>query len=193
MQQESGTGNRESGGEEAAYRGPFPDTEPLLTPRDGLGGNLYPIRAYVEVPDEATKRAPAKPLDPELVQQIEDRRREQADRRRRQIERIIRYVVIVLLVLLATRLVLKLTGASPDAPFTLFIYVATAPFLLPFAAMFPNPSSGRFIFEVTTLVAMIVYPVFTWLILKGVYLYSLHGRLRRRSISYRTTIEENDE
>jgi len=42
--------------------------------------------------------------------------------------------------------------------------------LLPFQSLFPNPSSGRFTFELTTLAAIILYPIFAWIILKGVYL-----------------------
>jgi uncharacterized protein YggT (Ycf19 family) len=170
-------------------------TQPLVTERSGLAGDLYPIQTFVEVPAETKPASPSQQqaLDTYLAQEISDYRLERASQRRRQIDRFVRYMVTVGGVFLALRLVLKLTGANPSSPFAAFVYTITAPLLLPFQSLFPNPSAGRFVFEATTLVAMIVYPIFTWLLLKGVYLYYLHGRRRRQTISYHTTVEASDE
>lgn len=70
------------------------------------------------------------------------------------------YLLSLLEALLAFRFVLKLTGANPEAGFTNFVYVLTWPFTSPFLAVFPKTTVQGSIFEWTTLLAMLVY----WLI-----------------------------
>lgn len=76
---------------------------------------------------------------------------------------IVWYVLGVLEVLLAFRFVLKLLGANPAAGFSNFIYSASYPFTLPFSSVFGASRVSGSIFEWTTLLAMAVY----WLVAFG--------------------------
>lgn len=71
---------------------------------------------------------------------------------------ILNLIVGVVETLLSLRLVLKLFGASPQAPFVTWIYETSAPLLTPFANIFPSPRiEGLFILEIPTLFALGVY------------------------------------
>lgn len=76
------------------------------------------------------------------------------------------YILGVLEVLLAFRFVLKLLGANPGAGFSSFIYSVTYPFIAPFSSVFGASSAGGSIFEWTTLLAMVVYWMVAFAILK---------------------------
>lgn len=76
--------------------------------------------------------------------------------------RVIHYVFGVLEVLLTLRLVLRLFAANPDAAFSALIYGVTGPFVFPFQGVFPDPSSRGSVFELSTLLALIVYPLLAW-------------------------------
>lgn len=70
------------------------------------------------------------------------------------------WVLMVLEVALALRFLLKLIGANPSNPFTGFLYGLTNIFLFMFNGIVSNPTFGSAhaeVFEVTTLIAMIVY------------------------------------
>lgn len=76
---------------------------------------------------------------------------------------IVWYVLGVLEILLAFRFVLKLLGANPAAGFSNFIYSLSYPFTLPFSTVFGTTSVSGSVFEWTTLLAMAVY----WLVAFG--------------------------
>src|SRR3989344_1975259 len=73
-------------------------------------------------------------------------------------------------ILLAFRLVLKLTGASIASAFVGLIYGLTGMFILPFEGIFRRGYSQgvetRSILEPSTLVAIVVYAVLAWGIVK---------------------------
>jgi uncharacterized protein YggT (Ycf19 family) len=73
---------------------------------------------------------------------------------------IVWYFVALLEALLLFRFALKLTGANPDAGFSNFIYIITWPITAPFRAVFPTSIVENSVFEFTTILAMFVY----WLI-----------------------------
>lgn len=73
---------------------------------------------------------------------------------------IVWYLLSLLEVLLIFRMILKITGANPEAGFTSFIYALTWPFTAPFLKVFPISAVEGSIFEWTTLLGMAVY----WLI-----------------------------
>lgn len=79
---------------------------------------------------------------------------------------IVWYVLGLVEVLLAFRLVLKLLGANAGAGFTSFIYSVTGPFAAPFAAVFRTSKAQGSVFEWTTILAMFVYWVIAWGIIK---------------------------
>src|SRR6185369_15173433 len=81
-------------------------------------------------------------------------------------ENVIYFIFGLLDVLLAFRLVLKLTGASAASGFVRLIYTLTAIFILPFEGIFhravaPGIETAS-VFEPSTLVAMIVYILLAW-------------------------------
>lgn len=80
---------------------------------------------------------------------------------------IVWYILGIIEILLAFRFVLKLLGANPAAGFTNFIYDVTYMFAAPFLAVF---RSSRIVegsvFEWTTLLAMAVYGIIAWGIIK---------------------------
>jgi hypothetical protein len=69
----------------------------------------------------------------------------------------------VLEALFAVRIILNLIGANQAAGFAQFITRVTTPFLAPFANLMSNPttSSGS-VLEITTLIAMMVYALLAW-------------------------------
>ena len=77
------------------------------------------------------------------------------------------YLLGIIEILLAFRFVLKLVAANPLAGFTSFIYGASYFFAAPFLAVFRTSRivEGS-VFEWTTLLAMIVYAIIAWGIVK---------------------------
>jgi len=69
----------------------------------------------------------------------------------------------VLEALFAIRIVLNFVGANQAAGFTQLITNITTPFLVPFANLMTNPttSSGN-VLEITTMIAMVVYALLAW-------------------------------
>lgn len=73
------------------------------------------------------------------------------------------YILSVIEVLLAFRLVFKMLGARTGNMFVDFLYSITDIFILPFTGIFRTLASGRnisqFVFEPSTVIAMIVYAI----------------------------------
>jgi len=70
--------------------------------------------------------------------------------------------------LLAIRFVLPLLGANPGAGFAQFIYSITKPFLAPFVGLFGAARFESSVFEVDPLVAILVYALIAWVLVKAV-------------------------
>jgi uncharacterized membrane protein len=79
-----------------------------------------------------------------------------------QITRIMRTVMAILEILLGLRFLLKLIGANPASGFAWFIYGITGLFMKPFTDLVSTWYTGETIIEVTTLIAMAVYALFFW-------------------------------
>ncbi len=79
-------------------------------------------------------------------------------------------------VLLALRFVLRLFGANPAAPFGAFVYGVTAPFLAPFVGLFDIPQFNGSVVEIHSLVAIAVYALISWALVKLVWI--LFGETR---------------
>jgi hypothetical protein len=79
---------------------------------------------------------------------------------------IVWYILGLLEVLLAFRFVLKLLGANPSAGFSSFVYGVSYPFAVPFLSVFGTTRVEGSIFEWTTLLAMFVYLLIAWGIVK---------------------------
>jgi hypothetical protein len=76
------------------------------------------------------------------------------------------YLLGLVEILLALRFVLRLLAANPDAGFTNFIYTISGLFTAPFEAVFRNARVQGSVFEWTTLLAMAVYWLIAWAIIK---------------------------
>jgi len=83
-----------------------------------------------------------------------------------QVTQIIWTLVGILEIALGLRFVLKLIAANPDAGFARAIYGLTQPFLAPFTALVGTPTSGGTVLEVTTLIAMAVYALLAWIVVR---------------------------
>ena len=79
---------------------------------------------------------------------------------------IVWYILGIIEILLAFRFVLKLLGANSGAGFTSFIYTVTGPFAAPFVAVFRASKAQGSVFEWTTILAMFVYWVVAWGVIK---------------------------
>jgi hypothetical protein len=82
------------------------------------------------------------------------------------VSQIIYWVFGLIIGLIAIRFVLKLLGANPQAGFAEFIYGITAMLVAPFVGLFGNPQASGSVFEVQSLVAIIVYALVAWLLVK---------------------------
>ncbi|MBX4186809.1 MAG: YggT family protein [Candidatus Doudnabacteria bacterium] len=79
---------------------------------------------------------------------------------------IVWYVLGLLEALLAFRFALKLLSANPNAGFSSFIYQISKPFAAPFLNVFKITKVEGNILEWTTLLAMLVYWLLAWAIVK---------------------------
>jgi uncharacterized protein YggT (Ycf19 family) len=66
---------------------------------------------------------------------------------------------------LGFRIILKLFGANPKAPFVNWVYQTSEPLLYPFRDIFPSPKlSGLFVLEFSALFALLVYSLLAYAI-----------------------------
>jgi len=84
------------------------------------------------------------------------------------VTRYVWYVFYVIEALLALRLILKLLGANPGAAFTDLVYGASGVFVAPFRYVFSAPAAGGSVLELSTILALVVYWLIAWGIVKFV-------------------------
>ena len=87
-------------------------------------------------------------------------------------QRFIWFVAGVIETLIAIRFVLLLLGANQSAGFVDFIYGITSVFVAPFVGIFGEPTYGSFMFEWSSVLAIIVYRLVAWGIVKLITLAS---------------------
>jgi len=87
-----------------------------------------------------------------------------AERRMNQFQatRLVWAILALLEVLLGLRFLLKLIGANAASGFGTFVYGITGLFVAPFNGLLSSWSSGSSLLEVTTLVAMVIYALIFW-------------------------------
>ncbi|HVB61386.1 MAG TPA: hypothetical protein VNE61_09365 [Ktedonobacteraceae bacterium] len=78
------------------------------------------------------------------------------------ITRVIYFILGVLEVIMLLRFIFKLLSANAGNGFVAFLYNLSYVFVAPFNSMFTNPSEGKIVFEITTLIAMLVYALVAW-------------------------------
>jgi uncharacterized membrane protein len=105
-----------------------------------------------------------------------------------QIDRIMYTLLGILEIVLGLRFVLKLIAANPDSGFSVFIYGITGIFIAPFNALIGTPTFGGSSFEATTLIAMAVYALLFWIIVRVLQVAT--SQTTARTVT-RTTREES--
>ncbi len=78
------------------------------------------------------------------------------------------FVITLIDAMVAIRFVMKLLGASTQAPFVGFVYGLTSPLVSPFRGIFADSGQGFFIFEPASLVAIAVYALLGWAIVAAI-------------------------
>lgn len=71
--------------------------------------------------------------------------------------------------LLGVRVLLLLIGANPGSWFAAFVYQLSDLFLWPFRNLVANPGFQNYVFEITSLIAMIVYAFLGWAIVRLIW------------------------
>jgi len=90
--------------------------------------------------------------------------------------------------LLAIRFVLKALGANADAGFAQLIYGVTSPLVAPFVGLFGTPQAANgAVLEVHTLIALVIYALVAWLLVRGAWL--LFGERRSASVARTDTVQ----
>lgn len=70
--------------------------------------------------------------------------------------------------LIGLRVLLKLMAANPSNPFAAFLYGITQPLIWPFQGLTAQPSASGFVLELLSLIAMAVYALLAWALVKAV-------------------------
>lgn len=82
------------------------------------------------------------------------------------VQRVVWFIVGVVCVIIALRFILLLLGANRGAGFTDFIYSISAPLVAPFVGIFGQPSYGKSVFEISSVLAIVIYLLIGWGIVK---------------------------
>jgi hypothetical protein len=104
-----------------------------------------------------------------------------------QITRLVWTILGLLEVMLGLRFLLKLVGANGASGFGTFVYGTTGLFVKPFAGLVSTWTSGDSILEVNTLVAMAIYALLFWGIVRVLSMVMEHSGSRTVT---RTTREQ---
>ncbi|HUZ78973.1 MAG TPA: hypothetical protein VMV93_15440 [Chloroflexota bacterium] len=86
------------------------------------------------------------------------------------------------------RVIFKLIAANPGNAFAAFIYNVSAWFLGPFFGLTGSPAAGRVVLEVPSIIAMLVYALIAWAVVKVVWL-ALSRPATRGASTYDRRIE----
>ena len=81
----------------------------------------------------------------------------------RKLYQLVWLIAIIVEMLIGFRVFLRLIAANPQSGFASFIYGITTPILAPFAGLTTTPSANGVVFEVSSVIAMIVYALLFWL------------------------------
>lgn len=110
----------------------------------------------------------------EITDDVEARQRITLER----VSALIGFLFSALEGLLGLRILLKLMEANPKNEFASAIYNFTGLFLAPFNGLIGNPSVNGMVLEITTVIAMIVYALVAWGVIRLVWLIFYHPSAR---------------
>ena len=99
------------------------------------------------------------------------------------------YIAGLIEVVLGLRFILRLIGANPTAGFTDFIYTLSSPFMAPFQNIVRNARVEGSVFDWNTLIAMAVYWIVAWAIVRLFFVGRPVSETEARTEIYK----ENDE
>ena len=85
-------------------------------------------------------------------------------------EQVLWFVIGTIISLLGLRFIFRLVAVNPENLFAAFLYNLTDLFLFPFADIASEPQAGGMVFEVSTLIAMLVYGMFGWALERLIYI-----------------------
>jgi uncharacterized membrane protein len=102
-----------------------------------------------------------------------------------QVDRIIWTTLSLIELLLGLRFVLHLIAANAASGFAVFIYGITGPFVAPFTGLVGTPTSGGTTLEVTTLIAMAIYALSVWVLVRLIKIVMDHPSARTVTRSVR--------
>ncbi len=98
-----------------------------------------------------------------------------------QISALIGFFFGILEGLIGIRVLLRLIDANPANPFAMLVYNFTALFLAPFNGLVPSPAVGGMVLEVSSIIAILVYALVAWALIRLVWL--LFYRPSARTVS----------
>lgn len=122
----------------------------------------------VETPDYKARTSVVRDIGAERAQTLD------------RVTQVIWLLIGTLEFLLGLRAVLKLVAANPANPFASFIYGITDLFLWPFMGLTVTPAANGMVLEVPTLIAMAVYALLAWIMIRLIWV--LFDRPASRSI-----------
>lgn len=187
-------------------------TVPLVPQQQGLAGGkgLMPVQSTLPPEPYDPPPLPMRPTQmipfagpPEMVEaqemtEVETVYSGEIDaphtlpRRMRRTSKTIRFIFTVVEVILAFRFFLKLIGANPSSPFGSFLFGLTDPLVGPFESLLANPDVGASELELTTLLALIVYPVFGWMVIRGIQLMFYHEQGGQQTVRQKRRTEREN-
>ena len=101
-----------------------------------------------------------------ITEEVTENSPEAKDTRGSRIGNVLYVIFGFLLILLGFRFLFLLLGANQASGFVSFIYDITEPFVAPFYGIFPEVTYNQSYFDPATLVAMAVYSVIAWFIVR---------------------------
>ena len=81
-------------------------------------------------------------------------------------QRVVWFIVGLICIIIALRFTFLLLGANQGADLTGFIYSLSAPFVAPFVGIFGEPTYGKSVFEISSILAVVIYLLVGWGITK---------------------------
>lgn len=128
-----------------------------------------PLQSTAPIQPQALTYQPVEPLQTSVQAPLQSRPMVSVTER----AAMITYLVLgIMEVLLITRVILKLLAANPEAGFVRLIYDRSALFVAPFQGIFPTPATQNSVLELSSLVAIAVYALIAWGIVRLIAIFS---------------------
>lgn len=81
-------------------------------------------------------------------------------------QRVVWFIIGLICIIIALRFTFLLLGANRGADLTGFIYSFSDPFVAPFVGIFGEPVYGKSVFEISSVLAIVIYLLIGWGIVK---------------------------